>query len=79
MPFEEGLVDPHYIGLDDLKRDVAMGKDRTLARLLTILIDAWWTVDDYGATRHFAHRCRSRICVAAASARRRIPASLNYR
>jgi hypothetical protein len=31
--YEEGLVDPGYIGFDDVKRDLAMGKDRLLARL----------------------------------------------
>ncbi len=31
--YEEGLVDPGYIGFDDVKRDLAMGKDRVLTRL----------------------------------------------
>jgi hypothetical protein len=31
--YEDGLVDPGYIGFDDVKRDLAMGKDRILARL----------------------------------------------
>lgn len=31
--YEGGLVDPGYIGLDDVKSDLAMGKDRILARL----------------------------------------------
>ena len=31
--YEEGLVDPRYIGFDDVKRDLAMGKDQVLARL----------------------------------------------
>jgi hypothetical protein len=31
--YEEELVDPGYIGLDDVKRDLAMGKDQVLARL----------------------------------------------
>jgi len=31
--YTEGLVDPGYIGFDDVKRDLAMGKDRILARL----------------------------------------------
>ena len=30
--YEEGLVDPGYIGFDDVKRDLAVGKDRILAR-----------------------------------------------
>jgi hypothetical protein len=31
--YEEGLVDPGYIGFDDVKRDMAAGRDRILARL----------------------------------------------
>ena len=31
--YEDGLVDPGYIGFDDVKRDLAMGKERILARL----------------------------------------------
>ncbi len=31
--YEEGLVNPGYIGLDDVKRDLAEGKDATLAKL----------------------------------------------
>ncbi len=31
--YEDGLVDPGFIGPDDVKRDIAMGKDRVLARL----------------------------------------------
>jgi Protein of unknown function (DUF1186)/SEC-C motif len=31
--YEDGLVDPGYIGFDDIKRDLAMGKDQVLARL----------------------------------------------
>ena len=31
--YEEDLVDPGYIGFDDVKRDLAMGKDQALARL----------------------------------------------
>jgi hypothetical protein len=31
--YEEGVVDPGYIGFDDVKRDLAMGKDQVLARL----------------------------------------------
>jgi len=31
--YEDGLVDPRYIGFDDVKRDLAMGKDQVLARL----------------------------------------------
>ena len=31
--YQEGLVAPGFIALDDVKRDLAMGKDRILARL----------------------------------------------
>ncbi len=31
--YEDGLVDPGYIGFDEIKRDLAMGKDQVLARL----------------------------------------------
>jgi hypothetical protein len=31
--YDEGLVDPGYIGLKDVKQDLALGKDRLFARL----------------------------------------------
>ena len=50
--YEEGLVDPGYIGLDDVKRDLAVGKDPILARLAdnphrrlvedTVAEMGWW-------------------------------------
>jgi Protein of unknown function (DUF1186)/SEC-C motif len=50
--YEDGLVDPRYIGLDDVKRDLAMGKDQVLARLAddphrrlvedTVAEMGWW-------------------------------------
>ncbi len=50
--YEEGLVDPGYIGLDDVKRDLAAGKERILARLAdnphrrlvedTVAEMGWW-------------------------------------
>ena len=50
--YDEGLVDPGYIGFDDVKRDLAMGKDRMLARLAdnphrrlvddTVAEMGWW-------------------------------------
>jgi len=50
--YEEGLVDPSYIGFDDVKRDLAMGKDRILDRLAdnphrrlvedTVAEMGWW-------------------------------------
>jgi hypothetical protein len=50
--YAEGLVDPSYIGFDDVKRDLVMGKDRILARLAddphrrlvsdTVAEMGWW-------------------------------------
>jgi hypothetical protein len=50
--YEDGLVDPGFIGFDDVKRDMAMGKDRILARLAdnphrrlvddTVAEMGWW-------------------------------------
>ena len=50
--YEDGLVDPGFIGFDDVKRDMAMGKDRMLARLAdnphrrlvddTVAEMGWW-------------------------------------
>ena len=50
--YEDGLVDPGFIDLDDIKRDMAMGKDRILARLAdnphrrlvddTVAEMGWW-------------------------------------
>ena len=50
--YDEGLVDPGYIGFDDVKRDLALGKDRILARLAdnphrrlvddTVAEMGWW-------------------------------------
>jgi Protein of unknown function (DUF1186) len=49
---EEGLVDPGYIRFDDVKRDLSMGKERILARLVdnphrhlvddTVAEMGWW-------------------------------------
>lgn len=33
--YEDDLVDPRFIGLDEVRRDLAMGKDQALARLAT--------------------------------------------
>jgi hypothetical protein len=51
--YEEGLVDAGYIGFDDVKRDLAMGKDSVLARLAhdphrrlvadTVAEMGWWS------------------------------------
>ena len=50
--YEEDLVDPSFIGLDDVKRDLALGKDRILERLAddshrrlvedTVAEMGWW-------------------------------------
>jgi hypothetical protein len=50
--FEEELVDPSHIGIDDVKHDLAMGKDQALARLAdsshnrlvddTVAEMGWW-------------------------------------
>jgi hypothetical protein len=50
--YDEGLVDPHYIGFEDVKRDLARGKDSMLARLAdnphrrlvedTVAEMGWW-------------------------------------
>lgn len=50
--YEEGLVDPGFIRLEDVKRDLALGKDRILARLAddphrrlvedTVAEMGWW-------------------------------------
>jgi hypothetical protein len=57
--YEEGLVDPRYIGFDDVQSDLAMGKDRMLARLAdnphrrlvedTVAEMGWWACfqEDY--------------------------------
>jgi hypothetical protein len=50
--YEEDLVDPGFIGFDDVQRDLAMGKDQVLARLAddpnhrlvadTVAEMGWW-------------------------------------
>ena len=50
--YEDDLVDPGYIGFDDVERDLAMGKERILARLAdnphrrlvedTVAEMGWW-------------------------------------
>jgi Protein of unknown function (DUF1186)/SEC-C motif len=63
--YEEGLVDPGYIGLDDVKSDLAMGKDRILARLAenphrrlvenTVAEMGWWACFHEDRARKTAH------------------------
>ena len=59
--YEEGVVDPGYIGFDDVKRDLAIRKDQVLARLAddpnlrlvedTVAEMGWWACyrDDKGS------------------------------
>jgi len=65
--YEEGLVDPGFVGLDEIKRDLALGKDRILARLAddphhTLVEDTvremqWWACfrEDDRNTTEIAH------------------------
>jgi Predicted metal-binding protein related to the C-terminal domain of SecA len=62
---EEGLVDPGYIRFDDVKRDVSMGKERVLARLVdnphrhlvddTVAEMGWWACFHEGRARKTAN------------------------
>jgi hypothetical protein len=57
--YEKGLVDPGFIGFDGVKRDLALGKDRVLARLAhdphrrlvedTVKEMGWWSCFQDGA------------------------------
>jgi hypothetical protein len=40
--YDHGLVDPGYLGFDDVKRDLPMGKDWTLNGSQTVPIAAPW-------------------------------------
>ena len=63
--YEEGLVDPGYIGFDDVKRDLATGKDRILARLAddphrrlvedTVAEMGWWACFREDRAKNSAH------------------------
>lgn len=63
--YEEGLVDPGYIGFADVRRDQAMGKDRTLARLAhdphrrlvedTVAEMKWWACFREDRAKNTAH------------------------
>jgi hypothetical protein len=63
--YEEGLVDPGFIGFDDVKRDLAMGKDRVLARLAddphrrlvedTVAEMGWWACFREDRAKDTAH------------------------
>jgi hypothetical protein len=63
--YEEGLVDSGYIGFDDVKQDLAMGKERILARLAdnlhrrlvkdTVAKMGWWACFRDDRARKTAH------------------------
>jgi len=76
--YEEGLVDPGYVGLDDVKRDLAMGKERLLARLAdnphrrlvedTVAEMGWWACFHEDQAKNTAHaESTSKLHRAAAS------------
>jgi hypothetical protein len=76
--YEEGLVDPGYIGFDDVKGDLAMGKDRILARLAddshrrlvedTVAEMGWWACFREKPTKNTAQPApNSTLHVAAPS------------
>ena len=63
--YEDGLVDPGYIGFDHVKRDLALGKDRILARLAdnphrrlvedTVAEMGWWACFRDDRAKNTAH------------------------
>jgi hypothetical protein len=63
--YEDGLVDPGYIGFDHVKRDLAAGKDRILARLAdnpqrrlvedTVAEMGWWACFREDRAKNTAH------------------------
>jgi hypothetical protein len=76
--YEEGLVDPGYIGFDDVKRDLAMGKERILARLAdnphrrliedTVAEMGWWECFHAGRAKKMAYPASdSKLHLAAPS------------
>jgi uncharacterized protein DUF1186/SEC-C motif-containing protein len=76
--YEEGLVDPGYIGFDDVQGDLASGKDRTLARLAddphrrlvedTVAEMGWWACFREKSAKHTARAAsNSKLHVAAPS------------
>jgi hypothetical protein len=76
--YEEGLIDPRYIGFDDVKGDLAMGKDRILARLAddphrrlvedTVAEMGWWACFREKPAKNADHAAsNSKLHVAATS------------
>jgi hypothetical protein len=80
--YEADLVDPAYIGFDDVKRELAMGKDRILARLAdnprrrlvedTVAEMGWWACFREDRAKNTAHALPySKLNPAASSEIRR--------
>ena len=82
--YEDGLVDPGYIGFDHVKRDLAVGKDRILARLAdnphrrlvedTVAEMGWWACFREDRAKNTAHAVpNSKLNPAVSSQIRRAP------
>jgi len=82
--YEDGLVDPDYIGFDHVKRDLAAGKDRILARLAdnphrrlvedTVAEMGWWACFREDRAKNTAHALpNSKLNPAVSSQIRRAP------
>ena len=82
--YEDGLVDPGYIGFDHVKRDLAAGKDRILARLAdnpqrrlvedTVAEMGWWACFREDRAKNTAHALpNSKLNPAVSSQIRRAP------
>jgi hypothetical protein len=80
--YNDGLVDTRYIGFDDVKRDLALGKDGTLARLAkdshhrlvedTAAEMGWWACFNEGRAKSTSSAApKSRLFPAAPSQIRR--------
>ena len=82
--YKDGLVDPGYIGFDHVKRDLAVGKDRILARLAdnlhrrlvedTVAEMGWWACFREDRAKNTAHALpNSKLNPAVSSQIRRAP------
>ncbi len=84
--YEEGLVDPGYIRFDDVKRDLSMGKERVLARLVdnphrhlvddTVAEMGWWACfheDRAGKAAHALADSKLNLDVLSSQIRRATP------
>jgi hypothetical protein len=82
--YKDGLVDPGYIGFDHVKRDLAAGKDRILARLAdnphrrlvedTVAEMGWWACFREDRAKNTAHALpNSKLNPAVSSQIRRAP------